>query len=61
MSRPHCVGPNNSSGERQNQTKYEKTSIYAAALALEKDAPDAAAEYKAVLDYKACHTVHKPD
>jgi hypothetical protein len=40
----------------------EKTSkLYAAAEALEKGAPDAAAKYKAALDCKACHSVHKPD
>jgi hypothetical protein len=40
----------------------EKTSkLYAAALALEKGAPDAAAKYKTVVDCKACHSVHKPD
>jgi cytochrome c556 len=40
----------------------EKTSkLYAAAQALEKGAPDAAAKYKAALDCKACHSVHKPD
>lgn len=40
----------------------EKTSkLYAAAQALEKGAPDATAKYKAALDCKACHSVHKPD
>jgi hypothetical protein len=40
----------------------EKTSkLYAAAQALEKGTPDAAAKYKAALDCKACHSVHKPD
>jgi hypothetical protein len=40
----------------------EKTSkLYAAAQALEKGGPDAAAKYKAVLDCKGCHTVHRPE
>lgn len=40
----------------------EKTSkLLAAAQALEKGAPDAAAKYKEAVNCKACHTAHKPE
>ena len=40
----------------------EKTGkLFEAAQALEKGAPDAAANYKKAVDCKACHSVHKPD
>lgn len=40
----------------------EKTSkLLAAAQALEKSAPDAAAKYKEAVNCKACHTAHKPE
>lgn len=40
----------------------EKTAkLYAAAQALEKGAPDAVAQYKAAVNCKACHSVHKPE
>ncbi len=40
----------------------EKTSkLLAAAQALQKGAPDAAAQYKEAVNCKACHSVHRPD
>ncbi len=40
----------------------EKTGkLLAAAIALQKGAPDAVAQYKAAVNCKACHSVHKPD
>ena len=40
----------------------EKTSkLLAAAQALEKGVPDAAAKYKEAVNCKACHSAHKPE
>ena len=41
--------------------KEKTTKLLAAAQSLEKGETDAAAKYKAALDCKACHSVHKPD
>lgn len=35
--------------------------LLAAALALQKGAPDAVTQYKAAVNCKACHSVHKPE
>jgi len=41
--------------------KDKTTKLVAAAEALEKGGADAKAKYKAALDCKACHSIHKPD
>ena len=41
--------------------KEKTTKLYAAAQGLEKGGPEAAAKYKAAVDCKACHSLHKPD
>lgn len=41
--------------------KEKTTKLLAAAEALQKGEPDAAAKYKAAVNCKACHSVHKPD
>lgn len=41
--------------------KEKTTKLLAASEALQKGAPDAAAQYKEAVNCKACHTAHKPD
>jgi cytochrome c2 len=41
--------------------KEKTTKLLAAAQDLEKGGADAAAKYKAAVDCKACHSVHKPN
>ncbi len=47
-------------GDKASWTE-KTTKLLAAAQALEKGAPDAAAKYKEAVNCKACHSVHKPD